>query len=316
MVLFAAGFNAFSQLSINGPAPEEPEDLFSFTRALEAERIERPVARLSYTLVRRDGRLCVAGVGPGDDGDCEAAYTYAEAANGEILTVRDGGIPVSSEVGARLQTTLTKYASASALKAHSAEKSWPCQVSVQAMAAFDAGFAILYRDGTVATLGDARCEECLGRDVTEEPPAGEPGIVSDLASLGDPVRHVSAGGYNLAALTESGGIYIWGMSPGGAHRRRNAFSTLGRVPNYSEVDDGKDVQDMAVGESHAIALTTDGSVYVIRDNSNGQIGLGKSAAEGAASWTKVALDVPGGYEAVAVAAGLRSSFVLTAPVQT
>lgn len=137
----------------------------------------------------------------------------------------------------------------------------------------------------------------------------------DLASLGEPIKHVSAGGYSLAALTESGAIYIWGMPPRGSYHGRNAFATLSGIPNYTQVDDGKDVQDMAVGDSHAIALTADGSIYVMGENTNGQIGLGKFSGEGVQSWMKAILDVPSGHEAVGVAAGPRSSFVLTAAVQ-
>lgn len=35
-------------------------------------------------------------------------------------------------------------------------------------AAYDTGFMVLYTDGTVATMGDPRFPECLGRDVSEE----------------------------------------------------------------------------------------------------------------------------------------------------
>lgn len=105
------------------------------------------------------------------------------------------------------------------------------------------------------------------------------------------------------------------MLPSGAQRRQPPFLTLCGVPNYVEVDDGKDVQDVALGDSHAIALTTDGSVFVIGDNSSGQIGLGKTAREHVQSWTKVSFDAPDGHEIVAVAAGPRSSFILTSPCE-
>lgn len=36
------------------------------------------------------------------------------------------------------------------------------------LVAFESGFAILYEDGAVETLGDPRYPECLGRDVTSE----------------------------------------------------------------------------------------------------------------------------------------------------
>ncbi|POR32954.1 E3 ISG15--protein ligase Herc6 [Tolypocladium paradoxum] len=317
MALFATGFNAWSQLSLGrDPGHEEPDDLFSFTRVLEAQRIERPVAGLSYTLVRRDDVVCMAGVGLGDVDDYEAACMFAEAANGEILAIRDSVLVSGEEGGSEAQKVLAKYASRSAIKAENRQRSWRCKSPVRTIAAFDAGFVILYQDGTVATLGDARFEDCLGRDITDDSPAEEPGIVADLANLGEPIKHVSAGGYALAALTESGGIYLWGMSPSGAQRRQQPFSTLCGVPNYVEVDDdGNDVQDVALGDSHAIALTTDGSVFVIGDNSSGQIGLGKTTREQVRSWTKVSFDAPDGHEVVAVAAGPRSSFILTSPMQ-
>ncbi|PNY19938.1 E3 ISG15-protein ligase Herc6 [Tolypocladium capitatum] len=319
MALFATGFNAWGQLSLDrDPGHGEPDDLFSFAKVLEAQSIERPVAGLSYTLVRRDGVVCMAGVGLGHADDREAAYTFAEAANGEILGIQDDGTLVSGEEGgSEAQKVLAKYPCRSAVEAQNPERSWRCKSPVRTIAAFDAGFVILYQDGTVATLGDARFEDCLGRDITDDSPADEPGIVPDLANLAEPIKHVSAGGYALAALTESGGIYLWGMSPSGAQRGQQPFSTLCGVPNYVEVDDGdRDVQDVALGDSHAIALTTDGSVFVIGDNSSGQIGLGKTAREQAhPSWTKVSFDAPDGHEVVAVAAGPRSSFILTSPVQ-
>ena len=136
-----------------------------------------------------------------------------------------------------------------------------------------------------------------------------------MANLGEPIKHVSAGGFTLAALTESGAIYLWGTSTGGAQHRLQPFSTLCGVPDYVEVDDGKDVQDVAIGDSHAIALTADGSIFVIGDNNSGQIGLGMTTRAQVESWTKLHFDAPAGHEVVAVAAGPRSSFILTSSMQ-
>lgn len=61
MLLFATGFNACGQLSYSS-SPQDPDDLFGFTAILEAERIERPVARLSYTQ-----GACVTPAGPADN---------------------------------------------------------------------------------------------------------------------------------------------------------------------------------------------------------------------------------------------------------
>lgn len=109
----------------------------------------------------------MAGVGLADADDYEAAYTFAEAANGEILGIQDDSTLVS-EGGPEAQKVLVKYASRSAIEAENRQRSWRCKSPVRTIAAFDAGFVILYQDGTVATLGDARFEDCLGRDITDD----------------------------------------------------------------------------------------------------------------------------------------------------
>ncbi|GJN73374.1 hypothetical protein PLIIFM63780_007438 [Purpureocillium lilacinum] len=316
MALFAAGFNPWNQLSLGRDADSghESDDLFSFAKVLDGRRIRRPVARLSYTLVQRDGAWVKAGVGFPDDGNddaLDAAYACAEAANGELLVVCDDNTPaVPHGIGGDVQKSkvLAKYASRSDLHAQNRQATWRCKSPVEAVAAFDAGFVILYSDGAVATLGDARFQDCLAREVTADSPSTEPGIVPDLASLGEPIKKISAGGYTLAALTESGDIYAWGMPTGGTHRRQQALRGLGGIPNYIEVDGGKDVFDVALGDSHAIALTIDGSVYVVGSNSNGQLGLG-TTVERAESWTR--LDLSDGHQISGVAAGPRCSFILT-----
>ena len=143
-------------------------------------------------------------------------------------------------------------------------------------------------------------------------PAEAPGDVLDLNSLGEPVRKVAAGGYTVAALTASGSLYAWGVESPGTHRRQQAIPGLTGIPNYIEVDGDKDVHDIAVGESHAIALTADGSVYVLGGNEDGQLGLGIQGTERTKSWTKVDLGLVEGHRAVCVGAGPRSSFVLVA----
>lgn len=137
----------------------------------------------------------------------------------------------------------------------------------------------------------------------------------DLNSLGEPVQKIAAGGYTAAALTESGSLYAWGMRSPGSHHRRQAIPDLNGIPNYVEVDGGKDVVDMAAGESHAITLTVDGCVYVIGGNENGQLGL-KTRFLGSvwsvSSWTKVDLGLADGHRVVAVRAGPRASFIVVA----
>ncbi|GFP59132.1 hypothetical protein ACSS6W_007799 [Trichoderma asperelloides] len=333
MDLFAAGFNAWHQLSINRYASqdaqiskeEEPHDLPRFTKVLSATTIKRPVSRLTYTIVHRDGGLIVAGLGPEtlEEAEAEFLYTSAEAASGEVLAIvhdKDGDDNDSNK--------LVKYSSLSSRRAGAQPESiFDCHPAATQVAAFDTGFVILHSDSSVSTFGDSRFEACLGRDTnTPDLPSDKPGPVPDLndiASADDPVKLVTAGGTAVAALTStSRSVYVWGCSPPSAasktsasssqtRRRGHPFQELSGVPNYTEVDGGKDVVDVALGEAHAIALTLDGLIYVIGENANGQLGLGKEV-ERAETWTRVPFLIADGYEIVGVAAGPRASFILTA----
>ncbi|KAM0554778.1 hypothetical protein ACHAPJ_006850 [Fusarium lateritium] len=204
------------------------------------------------------------------------------------------------------------YPTLAAWDANESTNTWPCTSPVLQIVAYDSGFVILLEDGSVLTCGDPRFRDCLGREVDESSPAHIPSLVPDLADLGEPTKKVAAGGYTVAALTESGGAYLWGMESPGSYGRHNAFTDLDAIPNYVEIDGDKDVQDIAVGESHAIALTTDGCVYVIGDNTNGQIGLGRDTRNPAKSWSQIDFKPSAGWEIVAVEAGPKSSFIVTA----
>ncbi|KAL6898702.1 regulator of chromosome condensation 1/beta-lactamase-inhibitor protein II [Trichoderma evansii] len=332
MELFAAGFNAWDQLSINRYVDqdaqilkEEPHDLFRFTKVLSATTIKRPVSRLTYTIVHRDGGLVVAGLGAEilEEAEAEFLYTSAEAASGEILAI------VHDEDGDDNDNNkLVKYSSLSSRRAGVEPASiFDCHPRATQVAAFNTGFVILHSDGSVSTFGDSRFEACLGRD-TDAPdrPSDKPGPVPDLNDItlaDDPIKLVTASGTAVAALTSnSRSIYVWGCSPPSAaskassdnsqtRRLGHTFQELSGVPNYTEVDGGKDVVDVALGEAHAIALTLDGLIYVIGENSNGQLGLGREV-ERAEIWTRVPFLAADGYEIVGVAAGPRASFILTA----
>ncbi|KAF3074566.1 hypothetical protein CFAM422_003525 [Trichoderma lentiforme] len=317
MDLFATGFNAWNQLSISQKIlTDEPHDLFAFTKVLSATAIERPVSRLTYTIVRRDGRLITAGLAP-EPQHLELLYTSAEDASGQILTI-------AQDKNTHNSNNLVKHSSVSS---PNPDAIFPCTPPATQIAAFSTGFVILHSDGTVSTFGDSRFEACLGRDIDPpNRPSETPGPVPDLheiASADDPVKCVTAGGTAVAALTTSGSVYVWGSYSTSStaskasgtshhhHRRGHAFQQLSGMPNYTEIDDGKDVVDVALGESHAIALTADGLIYVIGENSNGQLGMGK-AIERAEEWVNVPFNATEGYKIVGVAAGPRASFILTA----
>ncbi|KAM0352957.1 hypothetical protein ACHAPU_001841 [Fusarium lateritium] len=308
MELYAAGFNAWNQLTFDlSPTDEEPDDLFSFTKVIGTKSIGQVVSEMSYTAVQQNGIWTLAGAPPNDlfyskeTPKCLFDSPNAISGDGKVLTVQKSDSTRS----------LVQYSSLAAWRASKSTEIWPCKSPVHQIVAYDAGFIVLLEDGTVLSCGDPRFRDCLGREVDESCPACIPGVIRDLSDLGEPIKKITAGGYTIAALTESGGLYIWGMKPPGSQNRGNAFTDLNSMPNYVEVDGEKDVQDIAIGESHAIALTTDGCIYVVGDNVNGQTGLGKDVKDLVESWVRLNFNPNSGWEVVAVDAGPRSSFIVT-----
>ncbi|WAO93162.1 Hypothetical protein NCS54_01069700 [Fusarium falciforme] len=310
MELYATGFNAWNQVTFEPSAvKDEPDDIFSFTKILGTQKLDRVVSQMCYTAVQREGTWSLAGLSPGTlvSGKADQRYLFdhpsAISADGRVLTVEGLGRPSQA---------IVEYPALAAWRTNRSTRSWPSESGVRQIAAYNGGFVILHEDTSVSTMGDPRFGDCLGREVDESSPADVPSLVSDLREIGEPIKKVSAGGYTLAALTEGGGLYLWGMQSPGSQSRHQAFSDLSGIPNYVEVDGEKDVQDIALGESHAIALTTDGCVYVVGDNTNGQLGLGSDSKGPVESWLKVPFNPPSGWEVVGVEAGPRSSFIVTA----
>ncbi len=118
-----------------------------------------------------------------------------------------------------------------------------------------------------------------------------------------PGSKIAAGGYTLAALTRGHDLYCWGCHPG-----RSAILELAADPMPVVVED-KDIADVGVGDLHMVVLTTDGQVFVVGDNGNGQLGLGRDVSS-VISWTQVHTSLTHGQVIAGVAAGPRSSFIL------
>jgi alpha-tubulin suppressor-like RCC1 family protein len=76
------------------------------------------------------------------------------------------------------------------------------------------------------------------------------------------------------------------------------------------VIDEKDIIDVAVGEAHMLVLTSEREVYVIGDNTNGQLGL--PGVTSTKTWTRVDLGavLSTGQAVTRVAAGPRNSFLI------
>ncbi|KAI7788660.1 hypothetical protein LA080_008550 [Diaporthe eres] len=134
-------------------------------------------------------------------------------------------------------------------------------------------------------------------------PADEPGLVTALQDLPTgPISKIAAGGYVLAALTTGNDLYIWGGHPG----RKPVPAGIDEEPTPVDIEEN-DIADVAVGETHIIVLTTNGDVFVIGENGNGQLGLSSKSEE---SWSRVSLGPKGGRRVVGVQAGPTNSFLL------
>jgi len=140
---------------------------------------------------------------------------------------------------------------------------------------------------------------------TKNSPANTPNLVTDLDDLPTgPITKLAAGGYLLAALTAGNDLYCWGHAG-----RSPVLPDLSDTPTPVVIDD-QDIADVAVGVAHMLVLTLDGDVYVIGDNSNGQLGL--SGVSSTKTWTRLDLGsiLTAGQIVTGVAAGPRNSFLI------
>ncbi|KAM3513538.1 hypothetical protein MY11210_002825 [Beauveria gryllotalpidicola] len=291
MELFAAGCNAWAQLEFDPFLAGNSADLTEFTKIAVGQTMQKPVSRLAYTLIQNDDRFLIAGYFP-DPNMAPRAASFVMRANGDSLR------PLGSSV---FEISISKGGAVDTDKMYA-------KMPVKQIAALDTGFVFLYEDGAVATMGDARFPQVLGRLVSEDEPAEEFFTLLDLETLGDPVQHITACGYAAAALTKSGSVYIWGQHPQSRSKELPFFPGLTRFPNYTEIGGGKDIADIALGETHGIALTKEGDVYVVGNNESGQLGI--PSVTSVSTWTKLEFSPPQGAVVTGVAAGPHTSFIL------
>ncbi|KAI0449604.1 regulator of chromosome condensation 1/beta-lactamase-inhibitor protein II [Xylaria acuta] len=293
MNLYAAGFNAWRQLEFSPleTSGEEPDDITSFQKVLSDELIEVRCASLTYTVVNTSAGLQRAG----SIDDIEftrklLSPTAAVAGNG-IVAAYDGHDEIVQHASSHWPT-----------EAESSQTFSGMHEIIQ-LVAYETGFVALSRDGKVWTWGDERYSATLGREITTSSPAERPGLVEDLENLpSGKIEKIAAGGYTVLALTEGHDLYGWGGHPA----YQPVLDTLSSSPSPVDVE-GNDILDFSAGETHMIALTTDGDVYVIGENTNGQLGM---LSKGKPKWEKIPLS-PGEEAIVGVKAGQRSSFIVT-----
>lgn len=174
-------------------------------------------------------------------------------------------------------------------------------------------FVLLMDDGRVFSWGDPRYRT-LGRGIVGEgaEPAEKAAEVEALGGLG--IVKARCQGWLCGALSRDGALYVWGMASLPGEQSGKAIKFLreahGEVmlveiagENYGEP---MDVVDFDIGVGHAVALTEGGRVFVVGENSNGQLGLGEGAPGFAEDWTELR-DLPRGV--TGVSCGPKASFL-------
>ncbi|KAF7953013.1 hypothetical protein EAE96_006235 [Botrytis aclada] len=334
MELWACGFNAWNQLQFEGDLPDEPEDILTFKRVLRAEG--------SIDILETSFSACLAVVSDNPSG-IQEEIKVAGSPDGflqaqlEQITTRNSTQPPEEQtdirrsedtaskataagndkIAAFTPTTLTQYPSLPAYVSQaSPDFTFPLPHITQ-LVSNTTTFTTLTQEGNVYTWGDERYPSCLGREPTSSNPASQPTLLNSLMYLPTGKIHkLSSSGSLTAALTTGHDLYIWGRT-----NTPSIIPELSDSSSFSSSDDydpipldihGADILDFSIGENHMLVLTTDGELYVIGENGNGQLGLGEGKKERCGEWKLADL----GYEegstkkCVGVRAGYKCSFAL------
>lgn len=130
-------------------------------------------------------------------------------------------------------------------------------------------------------------------------------MVEDLLDLPTgKIRKISSGGYITAALTVGNDLYVWGGRPG----QTKLLEDMEDYPTPVDLE-GLDFLDVAVGDGHILALSTDGRLFVVGAGRNGQLGLGENVND-AVGWKEVVLQLREGQKVRKVYAGYKNSFIV------
>lgn len=150
-------------------------------------------------------------------------------------------------------------------------------------------FVLLMEGGEVYSWGDARYGS-LGRSISGEAlSANKPSSVKALGGLN--IIKIAASGWICAALSEDGALYVWGTTTPGKQAKINALQpddggdvALVELPS-AQSDEPLDVLDVGIGDDHIAVVSEGNRLFVVGENSNGQLGLGHDAS--LADWHEV-----------------------------
>ncbi|KAM0709837.1 hypothetical protein Q7P35_003878 [Cladosporium inversicolor] len=157
-----------------------------------------------------------------------------------------------------------------------------------------ANFILLMEEGEVYTWGDPRFRT-LARPIVglDAVPADKPGIVDALGGL--QITSIQCGpgvGWLASALSEDGALYLWGTPMPGEDGVIKCLSDAGPgevalveiIPETNA--EPVDITSAGIGRNHVSVVTDGGHLFVVGDNGNGQLGLGKERLF-VEDWTRV-----------------------------
>ncbi|KAF7874035.1 hypothetical protein EAF04_002707 [Stromatinia cepivora] len=337
MELWACGFNAWNQLQFEGDLPDEPEDVFAFQRVLKAKG--------SIKIIGTSFSACLAAISNDPSSPAEKIKVAGHPdgflqAQLEQITTKNGTQHQGEETPFRTSEEQSRNATAagndkiaeftpknlvqypslpSYLSRRNPDFTFPLPHITQ-LVSNTTTFSALTREGNVYTWGDERYPTCLGREISSSNPASLPTYLPSLNSLPTgPIQKLSSSGPLTAALTSGHDLYIWGRTNVPSIIPELSFPSSSSQSSSSSNDydpmpldiHGADILDFSIGENHMLVLTTEGELYVIGENGNGQLGLGEEEKGRCEEWRLVGLDFGEGSRksCVGVWAGYKCSFV-------
>ncbi len=147
--------------------------------------------------------------------------------------------------------------------------------TITAISAGAAHSIALASDGTVYTWGNNFYGQLGNGNWTD---SYTPTAVATSGVLsGKIITAISVGGSHSIALASDGTVYSWGYNASGQlGNGSNIDSNIPVAVTTSGVLSGKTITAISAGESHSIALASDGTVYSWGSNGNGQFGSGNT----------------------------------------
>lgn len=182
--------------------------------------------------------------------------------------------------------------------------------TVTAIAAGQFHNVALASDGTLVAWGSNLFGQLgNGTTATAQLPVA---VLSDGALAGKMVIAVAAGAGHTLALTADGRVFSWGSNQTGqlgmGSNSPSSRNSPGAISGGGLIE-GKTVVAIAAGDSHSLAITSDGKAYAWGFGSKGQLGAGSTTI----SYAPVAVSTFGvlaGKSLVAIAAGGSHSLAM------